>query len=86
MEQDRTIIAGNDATTRVQKIVMEHLCCEAAPQPEQRLVDDLGADSLDKVELVMAFEDEFDCEISDDDVAKWATVGDCIATVEAAAK
>ena len=63
---------------RVQKIVVEHLGVEADKVTQDAsFIDDLGADSLDIVELVMAFEEEFGVEIPDDDAAeKIATVGD----------
>ncbi|WP_375289517.1 acyl carrier protein [Qipengyuania sp.] len=68
----------SDTAERVQKIVVEHLGVEAEKvTPEANFIDDLGADSLDIVELVMAFEEEFGVEIPDDDAAeKIATVGD----------
>lgn len=68
----------SDTAERVQKIVVEHLGVEADKvTPEANFIDDLGADSLDIVELVMAFEEEFGVEIPDDDAAeKIATVGD----------
>lgn len=49
---------------------------------ETRLVEDLGADSLDVVELIMAFEDEFGIALPDEDVAKFKTVGDAITYIE----
>ncbi len=50
--------------------------------PEASFIDDLGADSLDIVELVMAIEEEFDLEISDDDAEKMQTIGDAITYVD----
>ena len=50
--------------------------------PEAKFVDDLGADSLDLVELVMALEDEYGIEISDEDAEKIITVGDAIAYIK----
>jgi acyl carrier protein len=50
--------------------------------PEASFIDDLGADSLDTVELVMAFEEEFDAEIPDEDAEKLRTVGDAIKYIE----
>jgi acyl carrier protein len=62
---------------RVKKIVVEHLGVdEDKVVPEANFIDDLGADSLDTVELVMAFEEEFGCEIPDDAAEKIQTVGD----------
>jgi acyl carrier protein len=54
--------------------------------PEASFVDDLGADSLDQVELIMAFEEDFDLEIPDDDAAKIVTVQDAIAYIQKNAK
>lgn len=60
---------------RVKKIVAEQLGVnEAEVQTNSSFVDDLGADSLDTVELVMALEEEFDCEISDEEAEKITTV------------
>ena len=57
----------SDISERVKKIVVEHLGVEPDKVTEQAsFIDDLGADSLDTVELVMAFEEEFGCEIPDD--------------------
>lgn len=60
---------------RVKNIITEQLgCVKADLKPETKLVDDLGADSLDEVELVMALEDEFEFEIPDDDAERVKTV------------
>lgn len=60
---------------RVKKIVAEQLGVnESEVQSNSSFVDDLGADSLDTVELVMALEEEFDCEISDEEAEKITTV------------
>lgn len=60
---------------RVKNIITEQLgCVKADLKPETKLVDDLGADSLDEVELVMALEDEFEFEIPDDDAEHVKTV------------
>lgn len=68
---------------RVKKIVVEHLGAdEDKVVPEANFIDDLGADSLDTVELVMAFEEEFGCEIPDDAAEKIQTVGDAISYLE----
>jgi acyl carrier protein len=53
---------------------------------ESRFIDDLGADSLDLVELIMAFEDKFDIEISDEDAEKIITVKDALDYIEAHSK
>jgi acyl carrier protein len=69
----------SDIAERVKKIVVEHLGVEEAKVTEQAsLIDDLGADSLDQVELVMAFEEEFGVEIPDDAAEKIRTVGDAV--------
>lgn len=68
---------------RVKKIVTDHLGAdEAKVTPEASLREDLGADSLDHVELVMAFEEEFMIEISDEVAEKVVTVGDAVTTIE----
>ena len=68
---------------QVKKIVVDHLGIdEAKVLPEAKFIDDLGADSLDTVELVMAFEEEFGSEISDSDAEKILTVGDAIKFIE----
>ena len=69
----------SDTADRVQKIVVEHLGVEADKVTEDAsFIDDLGADSLDIVELVMAFEGEFGVEIPDDAAEKISTVADAI--------
>jgi acyl carrier protein len=69
----------SDISERVKKIVVEHLGVDEAKVTEEAsFVDDLGADSLDTVELVMAFEEEFGCEIPDDAAEKILTVKDAI--------
>ena len=69
----------SDIAERVKKIVVEHLGVEKDKVVDAAsFVDDLGADSLDTVELVMAFEEEFDCEIPDDAAEKIQTVKDAI--------
>ena len=69
----------SDIADRVKKIVVEHLGVEEAKVIEgAKFIDDLGADSLDTVELVMAFEEEFSIEIPDDAAEKISTVGDAI--------
>lgn len=61
---------------RVKEIIVEQLGVDAAAvTPEASFVDDLGADSLDTVELVMAFEEEFDLEIPDEEAENLTTVG-----------
>ena len=69
----------SDIAERVKKIVVEHLGVEEAKvTSEASFIDDLGADSLDNVELVMAFEEEFDIEIPDDAAEHIQTVGDAV--------
>jgi acyl carrier protein len=69
----------SDIAARVKKIVVEHLGVEEAKvQPEANFIDDLGADSLDTVELVMAFEEEFGVEIPDEAAEKIQTVQDAV--------
>jgi acyl carrier protein len=69
----------SDIENRVKEIVAEHLGAEIDKiSPDARFVEDLGADSLDQVELVMALETEFDCEISDDDAQKILTLSDAV--------
>ena len=71
---------------KVKKIVADHLGVEEAKVPEEAsFIDDLGADSLDTVELVMAFEEEFGSEISDTEAEKILTVGDAIKFIESKA-
>ncbi len=68
-----------DIEARVKKIVAEQLGVnEADVKTESSFVDDLGADSLDTVELVMALEEEFECEIPDEDAEKITTVQQAI--------
>ncbi len=64
---------------RVKEIICEQLGVEEKEvAPQAKFIEDLGADSLDTVELVMAFEEEFDLEIPDEDAEKITTVGDAI--------
>jgi len=68
---------------RVKQIIVEQLGVdEAEVTPTASFVDDLGADSLDVVELVMAFEEAFGIEIPDEDAEKIATVKDAVAYIE----
>jgi acyl carrier protein len=73
----------SDISERVKKIVVEHLGVEADKVTENAsFIDDLGADSLDTVELVMAFEEAFGVEIPDDAAEKITTVKDAIAYID----
>ena len=73
----------SDITDRVKKIVVEHLNVdESKVSDEASFIDDLGADSLDTVELVMAFEEEFSIEIPDEIAEKITTIKDAIEHIE----
>ena len=77
----------SDIAGRVTKIVVEHLGVEESKVIESAsFIDDLGADSLDTVELVMAFEEEFGAEISDNEAEKNLTVWDAIKFIESKSK
>ena len=68
---------------KVKKIVVEQLgVVEDQVTEDAKFIDDLGADSLDQVELVMAFEEEFGSDIPDEDAEKLTTVGDAIKYIE----
>ena len=74
---------SDDVADRVKKIVLEHLGVDEEKVVDNAsFIDDLGADSLDTVELVMAFEEEFGCEIPDDAAEKIMTVKDAIDFIE----
>ncbi len=71
--------ANNEILERVQKIIVNHLGADEAKVTESAgFIDDLGADSLDQVELVMAFEEEFGIEIPDEAAEKITTVGSAV--------
>ncbi len=73
----------SDNEKKVKEIIAEKLGVEEAKvTPDASFVDDLGADSLDQVELIMAFEDEFDVEIPDEDAEKLQTVQDALNYLE----
>ena len=68
---------------RVKKIITEQLAVDAGEvTPQAQFVQDLGADSLDTVELVMALEEEFDIEIPDEDAEKIKTVGEAVSYIK----
>ncbi len=78
-QQQKVQSTMSDVAERVKKIVIEHLGVDAAKVTENAsFIDDLGADSLDTVELVMAFEEEFNVEIPDDAAEKIVTVKDAV--------
>ena len=72
---------------RVKNIIVEQLGVDAAEvKPEAQFVNDLGADSLDTVELIMALEEEFDMEIPDEQAEKIKTVGEALNYIKTNAK
>ena len=74
---------AKDVSNKVKKMVADHLAVDETKVTEEaNFIDDLGADSLDTVELVMAFEEEFGSEISDSEAEKILTVGDAIKFIE----
>ena len=73
----------SEIADKVKKIVVEQLgVSEDQVTPEAKIIEDLGADSLDQVELIMALEEAFGSDIPDEDAEKLTTVGDAIAYVE----
>ena len=69
----------SDNLTRIKEIIIDKLGIEESKiTTEARFIEDLGADSLDTVELIMQFEEEFDIEISDEDAEKLNTVGSSV--------
>lgn len=74
---------SDSAEAKVREIIINELGVEADKvTPEASFIEDLGADSLDTVELVMAFEEEFDIDIPDEDAEEMRTVGDAVAYVQ----
>ena len=74
---------SEEISSKVKKIVADHLGIdEVKVLDDSSFIDDLGADSLDTVELVMAFEEEFGSEISDSEAEKILTVGDAVKFIE----
>ena len=76
-------MAEKSVQDRVKEIIVEQLGVDPDQvTPEAKFIEDLGADSLDTVELVMAFEEEFGAEIPDEDAEKLQTVGDVVKYIE----
>lgn len=76
---------SDNIEAKVKEIIVEQLGVSADQvKPEAKFIEDLGADSLDTVELVMAFEEEFGIEVPDEDAEKLQSVGDVITYVEKA--
>jgi len=74
---------ADDTASKVKEIIINELGVDPGKvTPEASFVDDLGADSLDTVELVMAFEEEFTIDIPDEDAEQMRTVGDAISYIE----
>ncbi|MCK5387561.1 MAG: acyl carrier protein [Gammaproteobacteria bacterium] len=67
---------------KVKKVLMGYFGLRAAPKDSDFIVDSLGADSLDEIEIIMALEEEFDLEIPDNEAEKIKTVGDAVRYVE----
>jgi acyl carrier protein len=79
MKELTTKVNWKELTTKVNSIIVEQLGVEdGSLVPEANLLDDLGADSLDVVELVMALEEEFKIEVPDEDVENIRTIGDIV--------
>ena len=75
--------SSNEVYTQITKVLLQALGVEEDEvNPNAKFIEDLGADSLDTVELVMAFEEEFDLEIPDEDAEKITTVGDAISYIK----
>ena len=75
--------ASKSIEQRIKDIIVEQLGVNADQvTPEAKFIEDLGADSLDTVELVMAFEEEFSVEVPDEDAEKLQTVGDVVKYIE----
>ena len=77
----------SDVASTVKEIIVEKLGVkESEVTPEANFTNDLGADSLDTVEMIMEFETKFDIKIADDQAEKITTVGDAVSYIEANAK
>lgn len=76
-------MANTDVLDRITKVIVDRLGVdESEVKPEARFKEDLGADSLDVVELVMQLEDEFETEISDEEAEKIQTIGDAVEFIQ----
>ena len=76
-------MSDNSLADRIGKIIVEQLGVnEDQVKPEAKFIEDLGADSLDTVELVMALEEKFETEIPDEDAEKLQSVGDVVKFIE----
>ena len=76
-------MSDNSLADRISKIIVEQLGVnEDQVKPEAKFIEDLGADSRDTVELVMAFEDEFDVQVPDEEAEKLLAVGDVTRYIE----
>lgn len=71
-----------DIYAEVKAIVSEHLGVDGDIADDAKFIDDLGADSLDQVELVMAFEEQFGCEIPDEAAEKIVTIRDAVEYIQ----
>ncbi len=81
--KEATVRVAQDVFEKVKKIIVEQLSAEDADvTPEASFIEDLGADSLDIVELIMALEEEFGVEIPDEDAEKIATVNDAVKYIQ----
>tara|TARA_Y100001936_G_C15962633_1_gene606456 strand:+ start:887 stop:1123 length:237 start_codon:yes stop_codon:yes gene_type:complete len=77
----------SDNLTRIKEIIIDKLGIEESKiTSDARFIEDLGADSLDTVELIMQFEEEFDIEISDEDAEKLTTVGSSVEYIDSKLK
>ena len=75
-----------DVANRVKKLIVDHIGCEPDEVTDSAELWDIGADSLDKIEIVQSLEVEFDIAISDDDADRMVTVGDVVEFVESCVK